>query len=252
MWDTSHGYLDKGTPLLVKKISERSLQAMAFTSNGRLLSVTDGYVEYRLAVDNLNGPIRALPMAGPGQEPRNLTGLVADPFNRYILAAHQDGLTFHPLFDTNWRADLSALGSGAMALAISADARLMAVALADGRFLLGLAPNQLQPSFLPVRRMESSQIRYLGFAADSSHLLASSRAGVGIYSLDWDLESPRLRAWDKKAGVALSNIVARYAPSAYTEAMGQDFLLELSQAGLTGLDPKVATSRLKEALDRLN
>jgi WD40 repeat protein len=252
MWDTAHGYLDKGTPLLVKKLSEHPLQAMAFSPNGRLLSISDGYVEYRLPADKLSGPVRTLPMTGPGQEPRKLVGLEADPFNRYLLSAHQEGLTFHPLFDTDWRADLGNLGSAAQALALSPDARLLAVALTDGRLLLGLAPDQKQNTFLPIRRIESGPICYLGFSADSSHLLTAGRTGVGIYSLDWDLEPVQTRPWNKMAEIILGNFASRHISTPFSEKMAEAFLTELINSGLTGHDRKSTINRLKEALDRLN
>jgi predicted Zn finger-like uncharacterized protein len=249
-WDTSHGYLDKGTPLLVKKLSDRPLLAMAMTPNCRLVSVSDGYVEYRLAADKASGPVRAMPMSAPGQEPRLLSALVPDPFNRYLLAAHQSGLTFHPLFDTDWRADPGDLGSPAQALAISHDARLLAVALADGRLLLGLAPDPGQKSFLPTRRVEAGAIRHLSFARDGSHLLAAGKGGVAIFGLDWDLEPPRPRAWDKAAGIVLGNFAAQNAHKVFSEALVKDFLAELAHSGLPGLDPVTASGRLREALDK--
>jgi tetratricopeptide (TPR) repeat protein len=250
-WDTSHGYLDKGTPLLVKKLSERPLSALALTPNCRLLSASDGYVEYRLPADKITGPVRALPMTGPGQEARQLSALLSDPFNRYLLSAHQGGLTFHPLFDTDWAFEPGDLGAPALALAISHDARLLAVSLADGRLLLGLAPEPGRGAFLPLRRVEAGPLRYLGFAEDGTHLLAVGRGGVGVYGLDWDLEPPKPRAWDKKAALALSNFVAQKGPAAFTEALGKAFLAELALSGLLGLEPATALERLKEALDKL-
>ncbi|MDR2301758.1 MAG: protein kinase [Deltaproteobacteria bacterium] len=250
-WDTSHGYLDKGTPLLVRKLSERPLKAMALSPNCRILSVSDGLLEYRLGADKVTGPVRTMPMSGPGQEVRVLTALVADPFNRYLLSAHQDGLTFHPLFDTDWRLDPGDLGSPPQALAISHDARLLAVALADGRLILGLAPEEGQKSFVPLRRLEAGPARYLSFAPDATHLLAVSKNAVVIYGLYWDLDVAKPRAWDKKAGIVLGNFTAQKGPKAFSEALGQEFLIELNNCGLTGLDPITALSRLKEALDKL-
>jgi hypothetical protein len=224
---------------------------MAVSPNCRLLSVSDGLLEYRLAADKVTGPIRTLPMVGPGQEARILSALAVDPFNRYLLSAHQEGLSFHALFDTDWRHDPGDLGSPAQALAISHDARLLAVGLADGRLLLGLAPDQGQRSFLPLRRLEAGPMRYLSFARDATHLLAVSRRAVTVYGLDWELEAVKARAWDKKAGIVLGNFTAQKGPKALTEALGQEFLTELIYSGLTGLDPKTAIGRLKEALDKL-
>jgi WD40 repeat protein len=248
MWDTGHGYLDKGTPLLVRKLSERPLLDMVFTPNCRLLSVTDGYLEYRLPADRATGPVRTFPMTGPGEPAKDIRGYAADPFDRYAVSAHQDGLSFHPLFDTDWRADLSGLGSAARALAISPDARLWAVALADGRLLVGLAPDELEKSFLPVRRLESGPVFHLGFSPDSGHLLAAGRHGVDIYGLDWNLELPAPRGWDDRAGAVLRNFAASRPGQLYTEAVFHSFLAELAGGGVTGCDPETVRGRLRETL----
>jgi hypothetical protein len=250
MWDTGHGYLDKGAPLLVRKLSERPLLAMAFSPNCRLISVTDGFVEYRLSADKVSGPVRTLPMTGPGQAPRKVAAYVADPFNRYMLSAHQEGLTFHPVFETDWKAELGSLESGASALAISPDGRLLAVALNDGRLLVGLAPDQARTSFLPLRRIESGQIHHLGFAGDNTHLLAVGRHGVGIYNLDWNLEPIRNRPWDKRADIVLRNFLARHPGRFFTQTLLQALAAEMSGCGLIGHDPKVLQNRLQEALER--
>jgi serine/threonine protein kinase len=250
MWDTAHGYLDKGTPLLVRKLSEHPLQAMAFSPNGLMLSVSDGYVEYRLSADKVSGPVRILPMASPGEEPRSIAALEADPFNRYLVSAHQSGLTFHPLFDTDWRADLGGLGAAAKALAVSPDARLWAVALADGRLLLGLAPDQRQKTFLPSRRLEAGHIHFLCFYPDSSRLLAVGRAGVAVYGLDWNLEPAPPRPWDKRSETILRNFVARQGDRPCSETMAQTFLTELVFSGLPGHEPQGTLRRLGEALER--
>ncbi|MDR0356133.1 MAG: hypothetical protein LBJ64_10440, partial [Deltaproteobacteria bacterium] len=250
MWDTGHGYLDKGAPLLVRKLSEHPLQAMAFSPNCRLLSVTDGRAEFRLPADKLSGPVRTLPLAAPGQAARNITAYAADPFNRYIFSAHQEGITFHPLFDTDWKAETGSFESGASALAISPDARLLAAALNDGRLLIGLAPDHLQNAFLPMRRIESGQVHYLGFARDNTHLLAVGRHGAAVYGLDWNLEPIRNRPWDKKSDVVLRNFLASCPNRFYTQNLFQAFVVEMCSCGLVGHDPKALQSRLQDALDK--
>ncbi|MDR1297191.1 MAG: protein kinase [Deltaproteobacteria bacterium] len=250
MWDTGHGYLDKGTPLLVRKLSDRPLTAMALTPNCRLLSVTDGCLEYRLPVDKATGPVRTLPMSAPGAPPKILSAYAADPFNRYLVSAHQDGLTFHPLFDTDWRAEIAGLDSGATALAVSQDARLWAVALADGRLIIGLAPDERQKTFLPLRRVETGHVHHLSFAPDNTHLLAVGRHGAAVYGLDWNLEPASPRSWDKKSDAVMRNFVAKNSGRGYTDALALDFAADLADGGLVGHDPKTARSRLRDAMER--
>ncbi|MDR1546352.1 MAG: protein kinase [Deltaproteobacteria bacterium] len=251
MWDTGHGYLDKGTPLLVRKLSENPLIAMAVSSNGRILSVTDGLVEYRLSADKPAAPTRSLPMAAPGEGPRAIAALAADPFNRYLVSAHEAGLTFHPLFDTDWKADLGDLEAGATAVAVSPDARLWAVALADGRLLVGWAPDERKSAFLPVRRLETGGIHFLSFSPDNAFLLAVGRSRATVYGLDWSLETASSRSWDKRAEMALLNFMAKQADAPFSDNLVQALSAELAAAGLYGLDPQNVAVRLKEAVDKI-
>jgi serine/threonine protein kinase/streptogramin lyase len=248
MWDTSHGYLDKGAPLLVRKLSERPLSALAAAPNGRLISATDGLVEYRLAIDKMSGPVRSLPMAAPGEGAREVRAIVADPLSRFLVSSHEAGLSFHPLFDTDWRADLSAVDAGATALAISPDARLWAVGLADGRLLVGLGPDEIKSAFLPVRRLESGLIHHLSFSADCSCLIAVGQSGVCVHGLDFDLEPPSPRSWDKRADQILRALMAKRPDTAFSEELLKLLLADLASAGLPGLDGRTAVARLKEAL----
>jgi serine/threonine protein kinase len=250
MWDTAYGYLDKGTPLLVKKLSEYPLKAMAFSPNGRILSVTDGLVEFRLPADKINGPMRTLPMANPGDGPRRIKSLVADPFNRFLLSAHETGLTFHPLFDTDWKADLGAVDSEVSACAISFDARLWALSLNDGRLLVGLGPDGHKNTFLPLRRLEIGNIHFLSFSQDNAFLFSVGKTGLGLHALDWELEVAQSRSWDKKSEMILTNFMARQADNQYSGKMLDSLAKEMADSGLIGLDPQKVSSRLRETVTK--
>ncbi|MDR2456023.1 MAG: protein kinase [Deltaproteobacteria bacterium] len=250
MWDTSYGYLDKGTPLLVRKLTDRPLSAMIIAPNGRIVSATDGLWEYRLAADKMAGPIRSLPMAPPGVAGRDVRTLAADPLSRFLVSAHEAGLGFHPLFDTDWRADLTAVDAGATALAISPDARLWAVGLADGRLLVGLGPDDRKNAFLPLRRLESGPIHHLSFSGDNSSLISVGKNSVSVHGLDFDLEPPSPRAWGKRAEQILRNLLARRLDPGFSEDLLKIFLSDLAAAGLSGLDARTAAQRLKEALSK--
>jgi serine/threonine protein kinase len=248
MWDTGHGYLDKGTPLLVRKLSDYPLQGLCVTPNGRLISVTDGLFEYRLSAEKMTGPVRSIPLGPEGAPPRTLRGLSADPFNRYLISVWPEGLGFHPLFDTDWRPELSGLEGSPAALAISPDARLWALALSDGRLLAGLAPGEAGAAFLPMRRLESGPIGFLCFATDGSALMGAGRDGLAVFGLDWNLEPAQSQGWDKKAELILSNFLARNREAIMSEELSQSFREALALAGLPGLDPAVASNRLREAI----
>lgn len=248
MWDTSYGYLDKGTPLLVRKLSEKPLSALSMTPNGRIVSVTDGLIEYRLSVDKITGPIRNLPMASPGDPPRDVRAICADPLSRFLISVHDLGLGFHPLFDTDWRADLSAVDFGASAMAMSPDARLWAVGLSDGRLLVGLAPDEQKKAFLPIRRLESGSIHHLSFSPDNAYLTTVGKTAVCVHSLDFNLEPPAPRNWDKRSEQVLRNLLAKRADTAYSEDLLKILLADMASAGLPGLDRRAVTIRLKEAL----
>ena len=248
MWDTSYGYLDKGTPLLVKKLSDKPLSAMVLAPNGRVLSVTDGLAEFRLAADKISAPARSHPMAPPGVAARQVRAMASDPLSRFLVSAHEAGLGFHPLFDTDWRADLSAVDAGVAALAISPDARLWAVGLSDGRLLVGLGPDDRKNAFLPVRRLESGPIHHLSFSSDNAHLIAAGKSSICVYGLDFDLEPPALRSWDKRSEQVLRNLLARRLETAYSEDLLKAFQRDLAAAGRVGLDSRTAMARLREAL----
>ncbi|MDR3204254.1 MAG: protein kinase [Deltaproteobacteria bacterium] len=250
MWDTSHGYLDKGAPLLVRKLSDLPLQHLLVSPNGRILSATDGLVEFRISCDKPASPSRSLPMAPPGSGPRTISAFTADPFNRYLVAASESGLSFHPLFNTDWRADLSAIDSPVSALAISPDSRLWAAALLDGRLLLGQAPDERKHIFLVIRRLEAGLLRHLSFTSDGAFLLAVGQSSVSVYGLDWNLELAKARSWDKKADLILHNFIAKQADNLYDEAMADSFIKDLSAAGLVGLERSIVVNRLKEAVQK--
>jgi serine/threonine protein kinase len=259
MWDTGHGYLDKGAPMLVRKISDQPLNALAISPNGRLLTVLDGYMEHRLSAEKPNGPIRSWPLEmdkGPGslnyggEPPFEATALVADPFNRYLIAGHVRGLSFHPLFDTDWQLELSELAAPVTAAAISPDARLWAVAMADGRLLVGLAPNNTKGSFLPIRRLEAGGVNFLRFTADNASLLTVGQTGLAIWSLDWNLALPTNLSWDKKSEMILSNFLVRQGQIHYAENLGPALMESLASAGLLGLDERAVHKRLRDAIDK--
>jgi WD40 repeat protein len=259
MWDTGHGYLDKGTPLLVRQIAERPLLALTISPNGRLLTILDGFMEHRLSAEKLSGPIRSLPLErnkGPesldygGGPPFEATALVVDPFNRYLISGHVGGLRFHPLFDTDWQLDLNELSAPVTAAAISPDARLWAVAMADGRLLVGLAPNAAKGSFLPVRRLEAGGINFLRFSPDNASLLTVGQNGLALWSLDWNLASAASSTWDKKSEMILGNFLVKNSQASYSEELGAALMESLASAGLLGLDERAAKKRLKDAIDK--
>ncbi|MDR1395121.1 MAG: protein kinase [Deltaproteobacteria bacterium] len=258
MWDTGHGYLDKGTPLLVRQISEHPLTAMAISPNGRLLTILDGFMEHRLSAEKMMGPVRSIPLdfktsgsldygSGP---PYHITSLAADPFNRYLISGHRGGLSFHPLFDTDWKLDLSELASPVTAAAVSCDARLWAVAMADGRLLVGLAPNTTKSSFLPVRRLEAGGIHFLHFTPDNSSLLTVGQTGLRLWSLDWNLAPPQAQSWDKKSEMILANFMVQNSQAGYSDALAEALAETLASAGLLGLDEQVQKNRLREAVSK--
>ncbi|MDR1576858.1 MAG: protein kinase [Deltaproteobacteria bacterium] len=259
MWDTGHGYLDKGSPLLVRQISDRPLTALAISPNGRLLTILDGFMEYRLSAEKLNGPIRSLPLElnkGPGSldfgggPPFEITALVVDPFNRYLIAGHRGGISFHPLFDTDWQLDLQELAAPVTAAAISPDARLWAVAMADGRLLVGLAPNNTKGSFLPIRRLEAGGVHFLRFTSDNGSLLTVGQTGLALWSLDWNLDLPTNLNWDKKSEMILSNFLVRHSQEPNSEALAAALAEALASAGLLGLDGSVIKKRLSDAINK--
>jgi serine/threonine protein kinase len=258
MWDTGHGYLDKGTPLLVRQISEHPLVAMAISPNGRLLTALDGFMEHRLSAEKLNGPIRSLPLdfKVPGSldygegPPFQVNALAVDPFNRYLVTGHRGGLSFHPLFDTDWQLDLTELSAPITAVAISPDAHLWAVAMADGRLLVGLAPNNTKGTFLPVRRLEAGGIHFLSFTPDNASLLTVGQNGLMLWSLDWNLALPSSQNWDKKAEMMLGNFLVKNSDAVYSDRLAESFADSLASAGLLGLDDSVIRKRLREAINK--
>jgi serine/threonine protein kinase len=259
MWDTGHGYLDKGAPLLVRQISDRPLIALAISPNGRLLTILDGFMEHRLSVEKVNGPLRSLPLdlhKGTGSldygggPPFEVSALAVDPFNRYLVSGHRGGLSFHPLFDTDWQLDLAELAAPVTAVAISPDARLWAVAMADGRLLVGLAPNNTKGSFLPVRRLEAGGINFLRFTSDNASLLTVGQTGLALWSLDWNLATPVSQSWDKKSEMILGNFLVKNSQALYSEELAGALVGALAGAGLLGLDERVVKTRLRDAIDK--
>jgi hypothetical protein len=244
---------------VARQISDRPLSAMAVSPNGRILTILDGAAEHRLSAEKPTGPIRSLPLeanAGAGAldfgqgPPFEATTLAADPFNRYLISGHKGGLGFHPLFDTDWQLDLTELAAPVTAAAISPDARLWAVAMADGRLLVGLAPNGDKGTFLPVRRLEAGGISFLGFGEDNSSLLTVGQNGLALWTLDWNLTLPVPATWGKRAELVLGNFLVRRDRAIYGEELAEAFLGALAAAGLLGLDERVAKKRLKDAIDK--
>jgi hypothetical protein len=216
-------------------------------------------MEHRLSAEKLSGPSRSLPLElnmGPGSldfgggPPFDSTALAADPFNRYLISGHRGGLSFHPLFDTDWQLDLTELAAPITAAAISPDARLWAVAMADGRLLVGLAPNGSKGTFLPVRRLEAGGISFLHFSSDNSSLLTMGQNGLSLWSLDWNLALANGQAWDKKAELILGNFLVKNSEAPYSEELAASFVVFLASAGLLGLDERVVKKRLKDAIDK--
>jgi hypothetical protein len=185
-----------------------------------------------------------------GGPPFEIAALAADPFNRYLISGHRGGLSFHPLFDTDWQLDLSELAAPVTAAAVSPDARLWAVAMGDGRLLVGLAPNDTKGSFLPIRRLEAGGISFLRFSPDNSSLLTLGRNGLSLWSLDWNLAPAASQNWDKKAEMILANFLIKNSQAHYSDELATAFLEALASAGLLGLDERGAPKRLKEAIDK--
>jgi WD40 repeat protein len=250
MWDTGHGYLDKGTPLLVRRISELPITGMALSPNGRLITVVDGVYEYRLSAEKISGPIRNYPIVFPGRSPYHLRSLMADPFNRYLLSSWEEGVFFHQLFDTDWRPDLSNLAGVVGALAISPDSRLWALSQADGRLVVGYAPQENCLEFLPLKSLDVGAVHYLHFMEDNAHLLAVGQNGLSIFFLDWNLSMPQSQGWDKKAELILGNFMARYLEPHYSETIYQSLKRDLTLAGMPSLDNNLIISRLKDAIGK--
>jgi serine/threonine protein kinase len=252
MWDTRHGYLDKGTPLLVKRLSQRPLARITPLLNGRQVSVLSLEAEYRLTLEKIAGPVKSFPLAFPSGPPYGFLDLAMDPFNRYLVSSWREGVVFHQLFDTDWRPDLSALEGTAAALAVSPDARLWAAATVDGRLFLGRAPQREDPSFKVLKTLSAAEARFLDFTSDHAGLVAVGPPGIRLFRLDWALEPPLARGWDRTAEQTLGNFLARNPALAYSEKALADFKSELSRAGHPAMDPFILARRLQDALGRWN
>ncbi|MDR1165189.1 MAG: protein kinase [Deltaproteobacteria bacterium] len=248
MWDMGHGYLDKGTPLLVRKLSDRALCGLAVSPNGRVIQVLDGEREYRLNAEKMGGPVKSFPLSLAGKAPYHLTSLAADPFNRYLLSAWEEGSFFHQLFDTDWKPDLSNLEGVVTALAVSPDARLWAAAQNGGRLFLGFAPQENRLTFLPIKSLETGVIHFLRFTSDNSHLLAVGQNGLSLYYLDWNLELPQSQGWDKKAEMILHNFMARRHDVQYSDSLALALKKDLATAGMPQMDGNIIINRLKDAI----
>jgi serine/threonine protein kinase len=251
MWDTCHGYLDKGTPLLVRRISDLPITGIALSPNGRLISVLDGVNEYRLSAEKFSGPIRNFPITFRGRAPYHLRGLATDPFNRYLVSTWEEGIYFHQLFDTNWKPDLSNLEGVISAIAINPDSRLWAVSMADGRLLVGYAPQEDNLRFLPIKSLEPGPVHYLNFSEDNAHLLAVGQNVLSLIFLSWNLALPPTQGWDKRAELILSNFMARYPELHYSDLVSQSLKKELASAGMPQLDRNLISNRLKEAIGNM-
>jgi WD40 repeat protein len=252
MWDTGHGYLDKGTPLLVRRITDLPITGIALSPNGRIISILDGVNEYRVSADKFSGPIRNFPISFKGRAPYHLRALASDPFNRYLVSTWEEGIFFHQLFDTDWKPDLSNLEGVISAIAINPDSRLWAVSMADGRLFVGYGPQEGSLNFLPVKSLELGAVHYLHFSENNSELLAVGQNGLSLNFLSWNLTMPQSQGWDKRAELILSNFMARYPELHYSDAVCQSLRQELASAGMPAIDNNLVTTRLKEAIGNLD
>jgi WD40 repeat protein len=248
MWDTRHGYLDKGTPLLVRKLSQFPLIRINVTPNGRVVSVLGIDAEYRLSSEKLSGPIKSFPIAFNSEPPYTFLTMAMDPFNRYMVSSWREGIIFHQLFDTDWRPDLGNMDGLVTALAISPDAKLWATAYADERLIVGHAPQSDSPSFLAVKRLSGGGKHSLVFMDDNAHLLAMGKNGLSFFRLDWNLELPKAQGWDRRSAEILENYLAKNPEPYYSEKTLLSLKTELAVAGMPGLDQNIVSHHLKEAL----
>jgi serine/threonine protein kinase len=248
MWDTGHGYLDKGTPLLVRKVSPLPITGMVASPNGRILSLLDGETEFRLPAEKLVGPIKSYPITLNVPPPYHLTSLAVDPFNRYFVSAWEEGLFFHRLFDTDWIPDLKNIEGMVTALAINPDARLWALSYSDGRLVIGLAPQENRANFLPIKSLSAGVIHFLHFTSDNAHLLAVGQNGLSLYYLDWSLNLPQNQGWVKKAEMILNNYMAGLYEANFSDALAFNLKKELSIAGMPAIDNNIVVNRLKDAI----
>jgi hypothetical protein len=74
------------------------------------------------------------------------------------------------------------------------------------------------------------------------------QSGVCVHGLDFDLEPPSPRSWDKRADQILRALMAKRPDTAFSEELLKLLLADLASAGLPGLDGRTAVARLKEAL----
>jgi serine/threonine protein kinase len=246
MWDTGHGYLDKGTPLLVRRLSDSALCGLCVSANGRNLSVFDAHFEYRLSAEKMSGTVKSFPAGLPDGEQGRLRSLAGDPFSRYIVSGWEEGTLFHPLFDTDWRPDLSRLQGPCTAVAVSPDSRLWAAA-SPGRILVGWAPQERQTAFLPVKALQTQGVHFLSFSRDSALLAAVGRGGLTLHFLDWDLEPSKPQGWDRKAELALNAFLAGKRELRLSDETARELKEELAAAGMPSIDLNIAAGRLKEA-----
>ncbi|MDR2339498.1 MAG: protein kinase [Deltaproteobacteria bacterium] len=248
MWDTRHGYLDKGTPLLVRTLSQRPLLHVLPTPDGELLSVLAEEAEYRIPASKPGGPLKSFPIAFASRPPWSFLALAADPFNRYILSSWREGIIFHQLYDTDWTPDLSAMEGMVTALAVSPDARLWAASFADGRLAVGEAPSKEAPAFRAVRTIAGAGGRFLHFPEDNARLLSMGPDGTRSFDLDWDLGAPGPQGWDWRAEQVLRNFRARDPEPMSADKALRELREGLRVAGLPALDGNIAAHRLKESM----
>jgi hypothetical protein len=250
MWDTRHGYLDKGTPLLVRKLSQFPLIRINVTPNGRIVSVLGIEAEYRLNTEKISGPIKSFPIAFNSEPPYTFLTMAMDPFNRYMVSSWREGIIFHQLFDTDWRPDLGNMEGLVTALAISPDAKLWAAAYADERLLVGHAPQSDSPSFLAVKRLPGGGKHCLSFLEDNAHLLAMGQNGLVLFCLDWNLELPLAKGWDRRSAEILENYIAKNPEPYYSEKTLNALKLEMAIAGMPAIDQNIVAHHLKEAVSK--